>query len=148
MTLNEYLKRFRSVKCSNCVMSWNTWTFRQHCSQSWVYSDEKTWCLWWKIALENPGNTISRVLNLKMCLDASIGPQELAPLVRVPKPPTIHYSFLLENFLTAPDYNHICYHTMFYLNNLPAFLWFIISAISAIDKVTGSSPLPLSLKIL
>ena len=29
-------------------------TFRQHCSQSCVYSDETTWCPRWKIPLRNP----------------------------------------------------------------------------------------------
>ena len=58
-----------------------------------MYSDKKTWRLQWKIALENSGNAISNSLKFQklMYLDASIGAQELVPLVQVPKPPTIHY---------------------------------------------------------
>ena len=40
-----------------------------------------------KYLLKTPGNAISKTLIFKMSLDA----QELVPLERVPKPPTIHY---------------------------------------------------------
>ena len=71
MTLSAYLNRFRCVKCLSRAMLWNAWTFRLHCSQFWVYSHKSTWCLWWKIPLENPGNGISEALNFKMSPDAS-----------------------------------------------------------------------------
>ena len=59
-------------------------------SQSFVFSDETTWRLQWKIPLENPWKwhfQDSKFQNVPRCL----GPQELVPLVRVPMPPTIHY---------------------------------------------------------
>ena len=54
-------------------------TFQQHCSQSYVYSDQTTW----------RGNAISEsnFQNVPRCL----GPQEPVPLVQVAKPPTVHY---------------------------------------------------------
>ena len=67
-----------------------SWTFRQHCSQSSMYSGKTTWRLWWKIPLENPWKRHfrdSKFQNVPRCL----GPQEFVPLVRVPKLPTIHY---------------------------------------------------------
>ena len=63
---------------------------RRHCSQSYVYSDETTQHLRWKIPRENPCERHfrdSKFLNVPRCLS----PQELLPLVRVPKSPTIHY---------------------------------------------------------
>ena len=60
--------------------------FRRHCSQSCVYSDETTWRPRW---LKTPEMAFrdSKFQNVPGCF----GPQELVPLVRVPKPPTIHY---------------------------------------------------------
>ena len=75
MTLKAYLNRFRSVKHSNCAMSWSG-TFRWYCSQSCVYSDKTTWCLWWKIPLENPWKgdfRDSAFQNVPRCL----GPKKL-----------------------------------------------------------------------
>ena len=43
-----------------------------------------------KYFLKTPGNAISKTLNFKMSLEC-LGPQELVPLVEVPKPPTIRY---------------------------------------------------------
>ena len=40
--------------------------------------------------MNTPGNAISETLIFKMSLDAS-ALKNLVPLVRVPKPPTIHY---------------------------------------------------------
>ena len=65
-------------------------TFWRHCSQSCVYSDETTWHPRWKMPLENPWKCHfcdSKFQNIPSFLD----PQELVPLVRVPKPPAIHY---------------------------------------------------------
>ena len=60
-------------------------TFQWH-----VYSDKTRWHPWWKIHLENPWRRHFRDFkfqNVPRCL----GPQELVPLVQVPKLPTIHY---------------------------------------------------------
>ena len=40
-----------------------------------------------KYLLKTPGNAISETQNVPRCL----GPKKLVPLVRVSKPPTIHY---------------------------------------------------------
>ena len=55
-----------------------------------IYSDKTTWRPQWKTPLENPWKhhfRDSQFQNIPKCL----GPQKLVPLVRVPKPPTIHY---------------------------------------------------------
>ena len=65
-------------------------TFRRHSSQSCVYSDETALRPWWKVPAENPWKNHfgdSKFQNVSRFR----GPQELAPLVRVPKPPTTHY---------------------------------------------------------
>ena len=66
-----------------------------------MYSEETTWCLRWKIPLENPWKLHfrdSKFQNVPGCL----GSQELVPLVQVPKPPTIFIiNLLLKNFLTG-----------------------------------------------
>ena len=71
MTLNTYLNRFRSM--------WNVWTvqcsgtpgtFRRHCSQSLMYSDETAWCPQWKIPPENRWKNHFKTQNFTMSLDA------------------------------------------------------------------------------
>ena len=65
-------------------------TFRWHSSQSCVYSDETALHPWWKVPAENPWKNHfgdSKFQNVPRCR----GPQELVPLVQVPKPPTTHY---------------------------------------------------------
>ena len=82
---DAYLNRFRSVKRSNRSMSWNTWDI--------LTALFLVLCVfWWNnmaSAVENPWKCHfwdSLFQNIPRCL----GPQELLPLVRVPKPPTLH----------------------------------------------------------
>ena len=44
-----------------------------------------------KYLLKTSGNTISETLLFKQNVARCLSPQELVPLGRVPKPPTIHY---------------------------------------------------------
>ena len=44
-----------------------------------------------KYLLKTLENAISETVNVKMSLGLGLGPQELIPLVRVPKVPTIYY---------------------------------------------------------
>ena len=65
-------------------------TFHWRCFQFCVYSDKTTWLPQWKIPLENPWKCHfwdSKFQNVPRYLS----PQELVPLVQVPKLPTIHY---------------------------------------------------------
>ena len=90
MTLSVYL---------NKLDLWNIWTMRchempgtfwRHCSQSCVYSDEATWHLRWRNMSSNHWKwhfQDSKFQNVRRCF----GPQELVPLVPVPKLPTIHH---------------------------------------------------------
>ena len=66
---------------SNRFILWNVRTMWCHgmpgtfwwiCSQSRVYSDETTWCPWWKIPPENPWKCHFQDLIFKMSLDASV----------------------------------------------------------------------------
>ena len=78
-------------------------TFRRHCFQSCVYSDETTWRPRWKIPIEHPWRRDfrdSKFQNVPRCL----GPQKRAPLVRVPKPPTIHYQPAIEKRFDSPAF--------------------------------------------
>ena len=55
-----------------------------------------------KYLLKTPGNAISETLkfqNVPRCLS----PQELVPLVRVPKPPTIHYQPATQKLFDSPE---------------------------------------------
>ena len=91
MTLNSYLNRFRSVKRSNHVMSWSNACdvlmalfpvlqvfWRNKIASAVENTSWNPWkCHFWG----------SKFQNVPRC----VSPQELGPLVRVPKPPTIHY---------------------------------------------------------
>ena len=55
-----------------------------------------------KCPLKIPANAISDTRIFKMFLDAS-APQELVPLVRVPKPPTIHYQPAIKKCFDSPE---------------------------------------------
>ena len=80
-------------------------TFRRHCFQSCVYSDETTWRPRWKIPIEHPWRRDfrdSKFHNVPRCLD----PQKRAPLVRVPRPPTIHYQPAIEKLFDSPARVH------------------------------------------
>ena len=76
-------------------------TFRRHCSQSCVYSDETTWCPRWKIPLENPWKRHfrdSKFHSVPRCL----GAQELACAFCASfKAAVFIISLLLKNCLTA-----------------------------------------------
>ena len=101
MTLSVYLNR---------LDLWNIWTMRchempgtfwRHCSQSCVYSDEATWHLRWRNMSSNHWKwhfQDSKFQNVRRCF----GPQELVPLVRVPKLPTIHYQPATWNGFDSP----------------------------------------------
>ena len=99
--LDRNFGNFRWMNCAHDLWNVRTvrcrgtpGTFRRHCSQSCMYSDETTWRPRWKILLENPRKWHFRdslkLQNVPRCL----GPQFkwLVPLVRVPKPPAIYYS--------------------------------------------------------
>ena len=49
-----------------------------------------------------PGNAISETLNFKN-VPRCLGPQELVPLARVPKPPTIHYQPTTSKLFDSPN---------------------------------------------
>ena len=72
MTLNSYLKTFRSVKRLNCAMSWNTWDI----STTLFPVLHVFWRNNKASAVENtswkplPRNGIPKTLNFKMFLDA------------------------------------------------------------------------------
>ena len=79
---------------------WTVWTvekFGQHCSQSCVHFDETTWRPQWETPLENPWKRHFRGSNFQN-IPRCLGPQELAPLARVQKAPTIHYQPATSNF--------------------------------------------------
>ena len=88
-------------------------TFRRHCFQSCVYSDETTWRPRWKIPIEHPWRRDfrdSKFQNVPRCL----GPQKRAPLVRVPKPPTIHYQPATEKLFDSPAEDKAAIHNFLY----------------------------------
>ena len=72
-----------------------------------MYSDETTCCLQWKtVLLKTPGNAndfrVSKFQNVPRCLS----PQELVPLVRVPKSPTIHYQPATKHSFDSPEFTY------------------------------------------
>ena len=98
-----HIQRFGSVKGVNHAMSWNTWDI--------LTTLFPVWCVFWRNNMAskvenaswNPWKchfSDSKFQNVPSFLD----PQELVPLVRVPKPPAIHYQpsqCYLKNCLTA-----------------------------------------------
>ena len=91
MILNPYLNRFRSVKHLNganyvmeCLGHFDSIVPSLACILT------KQHGIWWKIPLENPWKCHFRDSKLQS-IPRCLGPQELVPLVQVPKPSTIHY---------------------------------------------------------
>ena len=56
-----------------------------------------------KYLMKNPGNAISEDLNFTTSLEWCLGHQELVPLVRVQKPPTIPYQPATSKLFDSPE---------------------------------------------
>ena len=83
------------MKCSNGAMSWNAWDvsmalFPVLCVFS-MYSDETIMASAIEIPLGNPWKWHFRDSKNFQNVPRCLSPKKLVPLVRVPKPPTIHY---------------------------------------------------------
>ena len=104
MTMNAYLNTFRSVKHSNRAMSWNTWDISaalfpvlhvlwpNNMVSAVKNSSWNPWkCHFWESKYQN--------------VPRRLGPQELVPLLRVPKLPTIDYRPATQKIFDNPaDY--------------------------------------------
>ena len=99
MTSNTYFNSFRSVKCSNLAMSWKAWDISTALLP--------VLCVfWWNNVWYAVKNAPSKPLQMsfqKFNVPRCLGPQELVPLVRVPKPPTIHYQPAIKKCFDSPE---------------------------------------------
>ena len=102
MTMNTYLNRFRSVKCSTRAMSWNSWDISMGIFPSLVcFLTKQHGIRSGKYLLKTPGNVIPETLNFKMSLDAS-ALKNLCPWCKLCL--LFITTLLLKNFLTALVY--------------------------------------------
>ena len=101
MTLNAYLNSFRPVKRSNRATSWNAWDISKALLPVLRVSRRNNVASAVESSIEHPWRRDfrdSKFHNVPRCLD----PQKRAPLVRVPKPPTIHYQPAIEKLFDSP----------------------------------------------
>ena len=109
------------MKCSNGAMSWNAWDvsmslFPVLCVFS-MYSDETIMASAIEIPLGNPWKWHFRDSKNFQNVPRCLSPKKLAPLVRVPKPPTIHYQPATWKLFDSPGFEPIRNGEIFWMSN-------------------------------
>ena len=101
------LSKLRSVKCSNCVMSWNTRDISVALFPGFlcILTKQHGLCCG-KYLLKTPVNSISETLSVKMSLDAS-ALKNLYLWCKFQSCLLFIISLLLKNFLTALETLHL-----------------------------------------
>ena len=109
------------MKSSNDAMSWNAWDvsmalFPVLCVFS-MYSDETIMASAIEIPLGNPWKWHFRDSKNFQNVPRCLSPKKLVPLVRVPKPPTIHYQPATWKLFDSPGFEPIRNGEIFWMSN-------------------------------